>query len=231
MISLKRFALLALLLGTLVSCKDSQNGTVADSPTATTTTPTPVTVSTSGPVTLKSKSISVAAANVNGGPQFAVTGLSGFKFCITQIKMLDGSGASVQDASGASALTAVLGLIDVSAGTAINWGTITVPTGFTLGELAVEVHKDPENCSQAAYSLSYNGQQLSKDLEFKIKFNPAIQLDSNDIVGINLDTLVTTFKSASAAGALTDEGIGAYVESMTAVGSDDTSSDTAASIR
>jgi len=203
----------------LAGCKAKDNATVAS---ATTTTPGVVTITTTGPVTLSSKAITVPAANMSGAPNLAVSGLTDFKFCITQIKMLDASGDTVQDSTGASAMTAVLGLVDVSAGSSIPWGTVTVPTGFLLGELAVEIHRDPENCSQAQYSLSYNGVQLQKDLEFKIKFSPAIQLDSNDLIGVNLDTLVTMFKDAYAAGALNDEGIGAYVERMSATGTDDT---------
>ena len=198
----------------LTGCKSSEESSV-----------TPTTTST-GSVTIRSQAIGTTASLASLiGPNAALAPVTDFKFCITKIKMVDGSGAPVADSSGATSISAILGLVDVSAGTAVDWGTLDIPVGFTLGELALEIHKDAENCPGSTYSLSYNGILLNQDLEFKFTFNPAITLGNNDVLGVSLDNIIGVIQTAEAAGALNDEGITAYIEQMSGSGSEEVDGD------
>jgi len=195
----------------LGACKEEEEDSVTSSTGSGTT----------GPVTLRSVAITQSANRT--GPLKAV--VSDFQFCITQLRMVDGSGTAQDGGSGSGAVQAILGLVDVSGGTAVDWGTLDIPVGFQLSLLTLEVHKDPENCSAAEFSLSYNGTQLNQDLEFSFTFDPAITLGSNDVLGLSLDNIITVIEQAQTDGALTDEGITAYVEQMSGTGSEEVDGD------
>ncbi|MDH5561518.1 MAG: hypothetical protein OEY59_11770 [Deltaproteobacteria bacterium] len=224
------FLLGSILTLSLIGCADS--GTVSGN-----TTPTPTT-STTGSVTLKSAPYTVGrAASVNYAPQYVIfdpsaditadtAALTDFKFCITQLKLTaDPSNDATSGVIGSApvgAIQAIVGLVDVSDPTTdTNWATLDIPVGFMLSELAVEVHTDPENCSQAPYSLSYNGTQLTQDLEFKFTFFPSVQLDPNDILNLSLSKIAGTFQAADTAGQLDNQNITAYIEGLSEVGTEE----------
>jgi hypothetical protein len=220
----------------LASCAgEDEEGVTTETTTEATTDSTS---SSTGSVTLKSAPFTVGkavSANLQTGKRdnyvstdvsVDTAALTDFRFCITQIKMTEDTSADpTTDVSGdvpTGAIEAILGLIDVSDPTvATTWGTLDIPVGFMLSELAVEVHKDSENCSAAEYSVLYNGIQLSQDLEFKFDFSPSIQLDAGDVLNLALSNIAGTFQAANAAGALDDENITAYVEDLVEEGSEE----------
>lgn len=135
--------------------------------------------------------------------------VSDFQFCITQLKVV----SSVGDAPSASQ-EAILGLVNVSDPNAVsNWGTIELEEGATISEIHFEVHYDPQNCSAATFSASYNGQTLTKDLEFKFKFDPAISISQGATLELGLSQIAKAMEDAYAAGHFNDSQISNYLDS------------------
>lgn len=109
-----------------------------------------------------------------------------------------------------------LGLVDVSnSGAASTWGQLDVPVDFSLRELKVEVHRDPEVCEGADYSVLYEGTRLTSDLEFKFEFSPAVSLKAGDTITVGLDSIAAALASAAAAGKLDDDSVGEYLTTET----------------
>jgi ribosomal protein L33 len=140
-------------------------------------------------------------------PAYAAA-VTDFQFCITKLKVV----SEVDGAAGASS-EAILGLVDVSDPNADTiWGNIELPEGAQVSEIHFEVHQDSENCSGANYSVSYNGKELTKDLEFKFKFDPAISIQNGDTLDLGLSVIAKAMEDADAAAQFNDAQIGNYVE-------------------
>ena len=180
-------------------------------------TPRSVTTNTTGGITIKSAAYTTTDVSINTTP------VADFKFCITKIQLKNSEGSYVIEEGGSESIEAILGLIDVSTpSSAVTWGTITIPTGFTLGEMSLEVHTDAENCSGAEYSVSFNGTTITKDLEFKFTFNPAVEIVGNETLVLAIDQITAAFIAASEAGKLNNEFIGEYMTTaITGTGSKD----------
>lgn len=143
--------------------------------------------------------------------QAAITAVSDFRFCLTKLKLKNADGHFVTK-DGAESIEAKLGLINVSNPTATKtWGEVTVPTDFLLRELKVELHHDPQLCGGADFSVSYNGQSIRKDLEFKFKFDPPVALVGGETFQLNLSNISVAFGQAEGANALNDEDIADFV--------------------
>jgi len=145
----------------------------------------------------------------------AISAISAFKFCVTQIKLKAPDNSPIK-VEGADAIEARLGLVDLSAAAATSWGSINVPTGFQLGELDVELHADAQACSGATYSVHFeNGtnttHDLTKDVEFRFRFNPAITIHGNDIVSLGLTNIVSALNAAADNNAFDDDHISSYL--------------------
>lgn len=164
-----------------------------------------------------------ASAYTDGGREFAPMPFpvtlfpsrapSDFKFCSTKLKLKDSSGAAV---GGADSLEIVMGLVDVGTGAADKTlATVAIPVDFSLGKMEVELHRDPQKCSSADYSVRYNGQQLTKDLEFKFKFDPAVTVKQGDTLKLAFTTITSALKAAQNASAFNDENIASYLQSTT----------------
>lgn len=226
---------------TLTACQEEEPKVSHTTSTATTTTDngsgtkSGTHATGTGKVTLQSAAYSAtAAAKLHADAPLAATAdITDFQFCVTKMSLANENGNAVLDENGDPVeVSAVIGLVDVSNSTvATTWDTLTIPTGFEMSEMNVEVHLDPENCGGAAYSLSYNGTQLTKDLEFTFNFDPAITVGSGDVLSLALDSIATTFQTASEAGQLTDELIGNYVESLTSTAEEATDGDATAKVR
>lgn len=137
--------------------------------------------------------------------------VSELKFCITKMKTV----TSVDGVAGSSR-EAILGLVDVSDSTiSSNWGNINISDGESISELHFEIHQDAENCSGADYSLIYNGVKITKDLEFKFKFDPAITVEHGSTLQLNLNVIAQAIENASLASELTNEQISNYLQTNT----------------
>lgn len=143
--------------------------------------------------------------------QAAITAVSDFRFCLTKLKLKNADGHFVKK-DGAESIEAKLGLINVSDPTASKtWGEVTVPSDFLLRELKVELHHDPQICDGADFSVSYNGQSIRKDLEFKFKFDPPVALAGGETFQLNLSNIAAAFGQAQTANSLNDEDISDFV--------------------
>lgn len=149
-----------------------------------------------------------------------LSSVQSFKFCVTKLKLESSEGTFVQK-NGADSIEAVLGLIDLSNGSVKKqWGQVQIPTNFYLNRLSVELHKDKDKCAGAEYSLEYyNGinssKNITKDMEFKFKFNPAIYLQEGNSLTLTIDAILTKLDQAATAGKLDDTNIDSFLDSST----------------
>ncbi len=131
-----------------------------------------------------------------------------FKFCITKLKVV----SSVNGSPGNSQ-EAILGLVDVSNPNGVtDWGTIELADGSVVSEIHFELHRDPQNCSAAEYSTSYNGKTITKDLEFKFKFEPAISIRNGDTLTLGLSKIAKAMEDADVANKFNNTDIGQYMQ-------------------
>ena len=137
-----------------------------------------------------------------------------FKFCVTKIKVV------TSDNLTSPSFSQTLGLIDLSdQNTTITWGTANIPTDITISEINIEIHQDAEVCG-VSYSTSYQGQTISKDLEFKFKFASPVHIEKGDTIELGIDKIAQAIESAKANGDFTDENIDSYMESIFGEGSE-----------
>ena len=94
-------------------------------------------------------------------------------------------------------------------------GNVELTDGETVSELQIELHRDPENCSGVNYSLLYNGSELTKDLEFKFRFDPAITAQNGDTLQLDLSVIAKAIEDASSAGQLNNEQISNFLQANT----------------
>ncbi|MCC7443120.1 MAG: hypothetical protein IT285_15920 [Bdellovibrionales bacterium] len=180
-----------------------------------------------GAVTLKSSAfagggparLDVALAEPGSLPSspfdLAATAITDLSFCITQLKIEAPDGVSIEDDDGDELMEVTLGQVSAGDGTVpMTWGAADLPVGAEIEKIKVEVHHDPEKCGGAEYSVSLNGNALTKDVEMVFKFTPARTLAEGDTVVFDLGTLANAFVSALDAGQYTDELIGDYIEDI-----------------
>jgi hypothetical protein len=163
-----------------------------------------------GDVTLKSdplsSSVQLFSEHALSGGFFAnaVTSSDTLQFCITQVKLENHEGKA-QTKDGQESIEFKPGLISLAgsnAGNTVTWGSMNIPTGFKIGKLKVEVHKDQELCpTLGEYSVVYdiNGKSLQtdKDVEFKFKFNANPEINAGDTIRITLGNIVSAMAQAS----------------------------------
>ena len=135
------------------------------------------------------------------------TTVSAFKICVKRVKLEDADGKTVKkdnetgDAGEKDAddIRFAPGMIDVSAGTAIDWGKANIPVGFKLSKLKIKVKKDNTLCpGMSGHSIIFNSQSTDEDVEFRFKFNPALDLNSDTgALAISLNTVVGAIRAAA----------------------------------
>lgn len=154
-----------------------------------------------------------------------ISGISGFKLCITQMKLDAEDGSTVKNGD-SDLLEAKLGLVDLGDGSLpATWGNISIPAGTTIKRIKLEIHKNIELCG-VDYSTSITDtsgtiHSVSKDIELKWAFATPKSFNAGDTVTVSLANLVTQYSAAVLAGKFDDENLGAYLESY-AAGSEDT---------
>lgn len=138
-----------------------------------------------------------------------LTAVTEFKFCNTQFQVkTSGESDSVEE---------ILGVVDVSDSTATtSWGEVRLANeGTQVEELSFELHRDPEKCSGAEYSVRFNGSEITKDLEFKFVFSPPVAISEGSRVRLGLDAIATAIQGAYDAGDFTNEKIANYLTTET----------------
>ncbi len=106
-----------------------------------------------------------------------------------------------------------IGMVALGDGTsAVTWGQATLPLGAAIKRLKVVVHKSPELCGGAEYSMSVNGQTITKDIELKFAYASPKPLAAGDTITFSLATLVSKLTQAYLAGQFSDQYISAYLD-------------------
>lgn len=94
------------------------------------------------------------------------------------------------------------GLIDLTDSQTKSWGEIQLPVGFRLKKLIIIVKKDEKKCG-VDYSLNYNGYKSEQDVEFKWKFEPAIDLEAaTESLQLSFNSVVARLKEAVQSGSI-----------------------------
>jgi len=129
------------------------------------------------------------------GPQTPITE---FKLCVERIRLEDAQGKphlhedaakKSEDDASTGEIKFTPGLIDLSDGTAKNWGMVDIPVGFALSRLTIKARKDQALCG-VDYSVDFNGTTSTEDIEFKWKFDPPVVLNgSTDALQLSLATV------------------------------------------
>ena len=114
---------------------------------------------------------------------------------------------------------AILGLIDLSDSALATWGNVNVADGTQVEGMNFEIHHDPENCSGANYSLSYQSNEVTQDLEFEFEFSPTVTVSAGDSLLLNLAPVASVLEAASIAGELNNSDITSYIENHPMTGS------------
>lgn len=135
----------------------------------------------------------------------ALTDTSSFKFCVKRVRLEQEDGSAVtEDKSGGTSgddseyIQFTPGLITVADNQEVNWGTMTIPTGFKLKRIKIKLQKSPDNCSGANYSVEYNGVTSTEDIEFRFRFEPALELDdATGALQLSLADVVSALRNAA----------------------------------
>ncbi|MBI3534146.1 MAG: hypothetical protein HY072_01490 [Deltaproteobacteria bacterium] len=141
---------------------------------------------------------------------YFATSVTEFKFCVKRIKLEDEDGnAKKKDGETGDDgekdpedIRFSPGLIDLSAGIVQDWGTVNIPIGFKLKKIKIKVKQDKTLCG-VNYSVKFNTQEANEDIEFKWKFNPALDLtNAVSALKLSFSTIISTLKAAADAGTL-----------------------------
>ena len=157
--------------------------------------------------------LTLARFNANMSASISV---SAFKFCVRSVKLkgIDGQLVRKDDKD---EFEAPLGLVDVSnPAVATSWGQVTIPVGFLIGELDVEIHRDPQLCG-VSYSVQFNNgavgnTDLTKDMEFKFGFNPQVPVTAGSTFTLNLANIAGALTNAASASEFTDDMIDRFLD-------------------
>lgn len=162
-------------------------------------------------VTLESVPYGSSGGSLYQAFAFSTATVTDFKFCVTKLKLTNANDEAVTQ-NGSASIEAILGLIDVSnPAVTTTWGDVSIPVGFSLKQLNIELHRDPERCGGADYSMRYNGSSLTKDLEFHFEFNPTVSVADGDTLKLGLSSIASALESAVQAGKFNDENIGEFL--------------------
>ncbi|MBI4924925.1 MAG: hypothetical protein HY843_03290 [Bdellovibrio sp.] len=164
-------------------------------------------------ITISSDSFSLAglgAIFITSPEVYFATSVNEFKFCVKRIKLEDEDGnAKKKDGETGDDgekdpedIRFAPGLIDLSAGVVKDWGTVNIPIGFKLKKIKIKVKKDKTLCG-VNYSVRFNTQEASEDIEFKWKFSPALDLtNAVSALKLSFSTIMSTLRAAADAGTL-----------------------------
>ena len=116
-----------------------------------------------------------------------------FKVCVKRIRMQDEDGETVKsdddDKNDGDDIRFEPGLIDVTNGLPAEWGKVEIPTGFKLSRMQIKVKKDEALCG-VNYSVKFNAETTPQDIEFKFRFDPAIDVSDGSTLNISMAQVV-----------------------------------------
>lgn len=112
--------------------------------------------------------------------RLAVEGVEEFKFCVARIRLetkAEKDANTAIDDNGSDSVVFTPGLINLSDGTAKDWGELAMPAKAQVARIKIKVKKDAALCG-VDYSLLFNGLSTPRDIEFRWNFDPPIDVDS-----------------------------------------------------
>lgn len=143
------------------------------------------------------------------------TAVTDFKICVKKVK-LENEDGGVEKKDDQEEIEFKPGLIDLSSGAAKSWGAMNIPVGFKLKKIKIKVQKDKDLCG-VDYSIKFNDQTTTEDVEFKWKFEPAIELEAGNALTLAISSVVSALRSAGDAGTLAN--VKSHIESIEESGS------------
>jgi hypothetical protein len=124
-----------------------------------------------------------AVSSSSGAVRMAASSIEEFKFCVSRVRLETEEEKNASDASSTEeddndgkAIEFNPGLIDLSSGAAADWGQLVIPEKAKVVRIKIKVKKNEALCG-TNYSLIYNGLSTPRDIEFRWKFDPAIDVD------------------------------------------------------
>lgn len=156
-----------------------------------------------GEVKVQSESLSIPQSAVSAAE--AETQATEFKICVRRIRLerdddesatSKESGTDEADEDGYVEFSP--GLIDLTDGKSKDWGEIRVPVGFKLKRIKIKVQKHEQLCG-VDYSLKYGAATTNRDLEFRWRFNPEVELKDGSTVKLELEKAIAAIRAAAQA--------------------------------
>jgi hypothetical protein len=162
-----------------------------------------------GTVSIKSESYATSGASSLMADRDSLalvtpsTNVSDFKICVKRIRLQDEDGEAVSKdgetgENGEKDVDDIRfspGLIDLTDGLPEDWGKVEVPVGFKLSRLTVKVKKDESVCG-VNYSVKFNSASSPQDIEFKFKFDPAVELSDGSTLNVSMAKVVEQLRLA-----------------------------------
>jgi hypothetical protein len=141
-----------------------------------------------------------AFTGASGFIRMAVDPVTEFKFCVSRVRLETQAEKDSNDTNAiddAHSVQFAPGLIDIGAGTAKDWGAVAIPAKAQVVRMKLKVKKDAAVCG-VDYSLIYNGLSTPRDIEFRWKFEPAIDVDgATAALRVSFDEVVAALQASA----------------------------------
>ncbi len=156
-----------------------------------------------GAITIRSAPVSTQAL---ASTATAAASATDFKVCVRRIRLENDSDepeTNDQDAGADESgyVEFSPGLLDLTDGQSKDWGQARVPVGFKLRRIKIKVQKHEQLCG-VDYSLKYGTATANRDLEFRWRFNPEVELKDGSTVTLALEQALAAIRAAAQAGDL-----------------------------
>jgi hypothetical protein len=129
------------------------------------------------------------------------TPVTDFKVCIRGVRLENendevesGDDEENSDENGMIQLSP--GLVDLTSGIPQSWGEAKIPTGFKLKRIKVKIQKHVQTCG-VDYSVKFNNETINRDIEFRFRFDPPVEIEENDRINLSLAAVVTALRQAA----------------------------------
>jgi len=141
-----------------------------------------------------------AMTMATGFVSFSVDPIQELKFCVARIRLENEEEKTAAESTAveeSSYTQFAPGLIDVTSGAAQDWGSLALPEKSQVVRLKIKVKKDESLCG-TSYSLSFNGLSTPRDIEFRWKFDPPIDVsEATKALRVSFDEIVSTLQASA----------------------------------
>lgn len=138
----------------------------------------------------------------------ALSGITSFKVCIKKVELEDESGeAQHQEGSEENEIEFKPGLVDLTsvASSDVTIGALdNAPVGFKISKIKIKVRQDTSLCGAGTHAMEIvnGGSTVTTDneIEFKWKFNPAVDLEGGDTINLAFNEFVALLPTITSSG-------------------------------